>query len=153
MSRYASPVTDILYYYACCTVKEFRQKYFGKLLRVYHDSLTAALKRLAMSASVHFVLISFEKNLFNFSFGSNPEKLFPFEALQQQLRTFGIFGISVGALMLPMLTSDSNDCAKLEEIAEQMQSGETTDVFENTSKATQLRLRDLIVDLDQFGCL
>lgn len=84
---------------------------------------------------------------------ADAEKLFPFEALQQQLRTFGIFGISVGALMLPMLTSDLNDCAKLEEMAEQMQSGESTEVFENTSKTTQLRLRDFIVDLDQFGYL
>lgn len=92
-------------------------------------------------------------NGFNFSLGSDPEKLFPFEALQQQMRTFGKFGVSVGALMLPMLTSDLNDCAKLEEMAEQMQSGESTEVFENTNKATQLRLRDFIVDLDDFGYL
>lgn len=152
MSRYASPATDIYYYYACCTVQEFRQKYFAKLLRVYHDSLTVALKRLA-TLKIYFAFISLKKNLQNFRFGSDPEKLFPFEALQQQLRTFGIFGISVGALMLPMLTSDSNDCAKLEELADQMQSGESTDVFENTSKATQLRLKDFIVDLDRFGYL
>lgn len=85
--------------------------------------------------------------------GSDPEKLFPFEALQQQLRTFGKFGISVAGLMLPMLTSDQNDCAKIEEMAEQMASGESTDVFENTSKSTQQRLRDFVVDLDQFGYL
>lgn len=55
--------------------------------------------------------------------------------------------------MLPMLSSAANDCANLEELAEQMQSGEATDVFENTNESTQQRLRDFIVDLDQFGYL
>lgn len=44
MSRYASPATDILYYFSCCTIKEFRQKHFAELLKVYHRSLAAALQ-------------------------------------------------------------------------------------------------------------
>lgn len=45
ISRYASPVTDLLYYLFCCITKEIRDKHYDEFLKTYHQSLSAFLKR------------------------------------------------------------------------------------------------------------
>lgn len=45
ISRYASPVCDILYYVFCCTEKDMRDKHYDSWLKVYHESLTNLLNK------------------------------------------------------------------------------------------------------------
>lgn len=45
ISRYASPVLDILYYIFCCTQKELRDQHYEGFLKVYHASLSKHLER------------------------------------------------------------------------------------------------------------
>lgn len=45
ISRYASPVTDLLYYLFSCIAKEIRDQHYDEFLKTYHQSLSAFLKR------------------------------------------------------------------------------------------------------------
>lgn len=43
--RYASPITDIMYYLFTCTTKDFRRDFYAEMLQVYHEELTAHMER------------------------------------------------------------------------------------------------------------
>lgn len=60
LARFASPVIDISFFIYSCTTEELRVQYYDDLIKTYHTSLSQ--------------LIS--------DFGSNPEYLFPFTALE-----------------------------------------------------------------------
>lgn len=45
ISRYGSPVLDILYYIFCCTQKELRDQHYDNFLQIYHSSLSKHLER------------------------------------------------------------------------------------------------------------
>lgn len=45
MSRHSSPIIDIVYYLFSCTTKELRDAHYDTFLKVYHDSLSAHVKR------------------------------------------------------------------------------------------------------------
>lgn len=46
ITRYASPITDLVFYLFCCVTKELRDKHYDKFLRTYHQSLSDFLQRL-----------------------------------------------------------------------------------------------------------
>lgn len=60
LARYSSPVIDISFFIYSCTTEEVREQYYDELIKSYHTSLTDFIK----------------------DFGSNPEYLFPFSALE-----------------------------------------------------------------------
>lgn len=60
LSRFASPVIDISFFIYSCTTEELRTEYYDDLIKIYHKSLTELIK----------------------DYGSNPEYLFPFSALE-----------------------------------------------------------------------
>lgn len=43
--RASSPIIDIVYYIFCCTTKELRDVYYDELLHIYHESVSAHIKR------------------------------------------------------------------------------------------------------------
>lgn len=45
ISRCASPIHDIVYFVFCCTTKELRDIHYDKFLRIYHESLSAHIRR------------------------------------------------------------------------------------------------------------
>lgn len=82
-----------------------------------------------------------------FSFDLEPENIFPFEALQEQLHKYGVFGMSIASTLLPMLTSDEDSCPDLDTLAEQIH-----DPFaaENTREEFNRRMRDVVVDMNRL---
>lgn len=48
VTRYASPVTDLLYYLFSCIPKDLRDSHYDAFLRTYHESLSAHLKRFVI---------------------------------------------------------------------------------------------------------
>lgn len=46
ITRYASPITDLVFYLFCCVTKELRDTHFDKFLRIYHESLSDFSRRL-----------------------------------------------------------------------------------------------------------
>lgn len=45
ISRYSSPIIDIVYYIFCCTTKELRDAHYDEFLQIYHKNLTAHIER------------------------------------------------------------------------------------------------------------
>jgi thiamine kinase-like enzyme len=69
LARFASPALDISFFIYSCTTEELRVQYYDDLLKAYHESLSAIVK----------------------DFGSNPEFLFPFKALEVKIFNFFMF--------------------------------------------------------------
>ncbi|XP_055615685.1 uncharacterized protein LOC129761880 isoform X2 [Toxorhynchites rutilus septentrionalis] len=105
--RYASPVLDLMYFIFTASTKEFRELHYEHLLDLYYESLADFLRRL----------------------GSDPEKLFPRKALDEQLQRFGRFGLMMAVMLLPVINTKSEDVPDLEEMSEKLESG--ADVTEN----------------------
>lgn len=68
LARFASPVIDIAFFIYSCTTEEVRARHYDELIKAYHTSLSEMIV----------------------DYGSNPEYLFPFSALEVS-RTFSIF--------------------------------------------------------------
>lgn len=85
--------------------------------------------------------------------GSDPEKLFPFDALQDQLRRFGKFGLVMATLMVPIITLEGEKCPDLDEIFEAYARGEppVSSPIKPDAAVFNKRMRDVIVDLDRLG--
>lgn len=56
-TRHASPIIDIVYYMFCCTTEELRAQNYDDFLKVYHDSLSAHIRRLVILIRCSSVLI------------------------------------------------------------------------------------------------
>lgn len=85
--RYASPATDLSHNFFISCGHDLRSNHFEDLVKIYHDSLSAYLSEL----------------------GSDPKKLFPFEALEDQLKKFSAYGAAIALRFLPIYTSQGDD--------------------------------------------
>lgn len=101
-----------------------------------------------------------DKQSFRFSIcslGSDPQKLFPYEALLDQFHKFGRFGLIMASLLLPMITSDEDATPNLDELAENMKKNvvinDNGNLFstDKNEDAFNERLRDIIVDMVQLN--
>ncbi|XP_055548778.1 uncharacterized protein LOC129732183 isoform X3 [Wyeomyia smithii] len=135
ISRYASPVLDLMYFIFSASNKAFRDQHYENLIDCYHQSLTSFLRRL----------------------GSDPERLFPRKALDQQLKRFGRFGLLMAVMILPVITTKSEDVPDLEKMAEKMENGfditEEANQFrsEETESTYRQKMSDCCRDMVQFG--
>lgn len=153
IARYATPVTDLVYYIFCCTTKPLRDQYYEDMLQTYHGSLCELLTRYVHNIqSVHgWRQPRLTNNLRSIHrLGSDPAKLFPFDALQDQLRQFGKYGLIMFTLLLPMLTSEVENIPDIETMAESLQHNSNA-VFTPDSTVFKKRLRDVVVDMDRLG--
>lgn len=152
VSRYASPVTDLVYYIFICTTKSLRDKYYDEMIKIYHDSLSEMIARfvghnpLGRAINKCFIFRLFR-------LGSDPAKLFPFDALQDQLRRYGKFALVMSTLLLPIVTSAADKCPDLDELAATFDNGEKneTSPFKPDTAVFNQRMRDVIIDLDRLG--
>lgn len=120
--RYGSPVLDILYYVFSATDKETRDKHYDNLLQLYYDALSKIVRRL----------------------GSDPDKLFTFNDLQDQLKICGKFVLIMPPLLLQIMMADANDVCNLDELSVRKDNGENIKVslvtgINGKSKAEYIR--------------
>lgn len=66
LARFGSPVLDIMFFLYSCTDEELRVQFYDELLKTYHDNLCEIVR----------------------DFGSNPDHLFPFSALEVKILFF-----------------------------------------------------------------
>lgn len=134
VARYASPVCDLAYYIFSCTSKTFRDKHYREILDVYFEELTQFLKRL----------------------GSDPSVLFPRSAFDEQIKKYAIFGLVMGLLVIPTITTKSEDVPDLDDLSEKMAAQDvesTRQAFENKRPESRKRIRDLVIDMIQLKYL
>lgn len=140
ISRYVSPVLDLVYFIFASTDKDFRDNHYHDLIRVYHDTLTKLLKRL----------------------GEDPEQLFSFEDLQKQLKKFGRFGLPMALMLVPMITTQTQDLPDMDKLAELMEefkkgdqmSDEAKEFMEKgneSAKRVAARTHGVAIDMVRFG--
>lgn len=127
--RYVSPAMDLLYYIFGSTDKAFRDKYYDKLLQTYYGSLSEIVRQL----------------------GSNPDKLFTFQDLQDELQKFGQYALWSGPMVKRSQLADSEDVADLDEFAKGEEeymirpfSGDKQAVFNDLAN-------DIVLDLYNLG--
>lgn len=85
------------------------------------------------------------------SLGSDPQKLFPYEAMLDQFHKFGRFGLVMASFLLPMITCEEDATPDLDELAEHVKNNVKIDenifITHKNIDAFNKRLRDVIVDM------
>lgn len=101
------------------------------------------------------------QNLFN-RLGSDPDKLFPYDAFQSHLKQFGYFGLLMAIVVLPVFVAPSEEIPDMDEVSEKLANGELDakaieEMDQQHSKKTQgayaKRMRDTILDQIRFGMI
>lgn len=89
--------------------------------------------------------------------GSDPEVLFPYKALLNQFRNFGLYTVFVGAFLLPMLCADIDTMPELEPCLKadlnDPKYKNTFHISDESKAAYNKRVTDIFVDLARFNYL
>lgn len=84
LARFASPALDISFFIYSCTEQELRENHYDDLLKAYHKSAAELIR----------------------SFGLDPEEIFPYSGLMEEMNKFGQFGVGVGIEAVPVSVLD-----------------------------------------------
>lgn len=133
LSRYASPVLDVLYHIFTSTRKSLRDQSYNDLLNIYYNSLSETISRM----------------------GSDPEELFRFCDLQSQLKAHGKYALIMGILLLPFVHSQQDEIIDMEDYAEQLHKGEKVNMFGADGLARNevyaKAVNELLIDVINYG--
>lgn len=123
LAQYCSPASDLTYYLYSSTEKTLRDNHFGDCLRVYHESLSLQLQRL----------------------GGNVDKQFSFDDLQNQMKSFGIYGLILAPMLIQIVTVKAENLPDMDELTDE--NLKDFDFMANGSpEAYSVRVRDVIRD-------
>lgn len=132
LSRYCSPVMDLLYLFGI-TDKALRDKHYERLLQTYYGALSKMIRRL----------------------GSDPEKLFTYDNLLDELRRCGEFALFCSAMIIQVRLADSSDVIDLDSYAAAMESGASVQLVSKFSDEVQAVFDDwmngAVTDLVDYG--
>ncbi|KAG5671277.1 hypothetical protein PVAND_001482 [Polypedilum vanderplanki] len=141
VSRYCSPVIDIVYFLLMCTDHELRQKHFDELLNIYHNSLKELLEKL----------------------GGDIFMQFPFTALLRHLKKFGKLGLITSSMAIPMFFTNKEDMVDMDFMAEQLKNLDPVELevmmkayMEKMNKSNDRvdkRIKDVLIDCFRYGYL
>jgi len=136
ISRYSSPVLDLVHFIFACTDEDLRAKHYDELLGIYHHSLSELLDNLA----------------------GDTDTQYPYSALLQQLKQFGKFGILMASMMIPILSMKNEDIPDMDAMAEKLSEGPEAmkDAMNEMTKgndSSNSRMKAAIMDAVRFGYL
>lgn len=135
LCRYLSPAIDLVYNIFTSTDKALRDSDYENLLKHYHLSLSNTIERL----------------------GSDPERLFSYNDLQNELKRYGKFGVIMAPALLRVMLADPKDIRNYEDLGspeEEEKHVRTIGISaEDTLIAYRKRLIDLTTDIVNFGYL
>lgn len=100
---YGSPAIDIFYNIYSSTDKALRSKEYTNLIKMYYDSLSKTVKLL----------------------GSDPDQLFTFEDLSNELKTFGVYALLMSPMLLQVSLAHSNEISNMDEMFDRVAEGES----------------------------
>lgn len=96
ISRYCSPVLDLVYFLFVCTSGEMRAIHYDELLTIYHRSLKDLLDHM----------------------GGDTQSQFPFTAFLRQMKKYGKFGVMMAMFLIPLITKKNEDLPDFDYFAE-----------------------------------
>lgn len=129
--RYVSPALDILCNIFSSTDKKLRDNDYLNLLKLYYESLSKMVEML----------------------GSNPDKLFTFENLMEEMKKCGNYAL----ILAPIVIAVSTDAiSSLDETFKKVAAGESgQNSFSSINNESQLRfnerLEGLLDDIIKYG--
>lgn len=116
------------------TNKSLRAEHYNNLLNVYYQNLSDHIKRL----------------------GGNPENLFTFKNLLEQLKKFGKFGVLMSTLLLQIILRESSELPDMDKLAQNFKDDPNTK-FDFTSDISyqiyKTRIGDVLRDAFNYGYL
>lgn len=95
-----------------------------------------------------------EYHLKFFRLGSDPHKIFTYEALLDQLRKFGIYSVFVGTILMGILYSDISplDMDKIaDNVNGKIKHEDSFQMSEQTKRIFKQRVIDMFEDMARFG--
>lgn len=134
ISRYCSPSLDLLYFLFAATDKQTRDKEYDNLLHLYYSSLADMVTKL----------------------GSDPEKLFTFDDLKNQLKKCGKFAFLMAPILVQVMMADAKDVPDLDDLSENVARNDgNLSLVKGYDSDTQAiynkRIRDVVGDMVDSG--
>ncbi|XP_064555222.1 uncharacterized protein pkm [Drosophila montana] len=135
LMRYASPITDLVYFLFSCTTRKFRRQHYQPMIQLYYEELRQQLTRL----------------------GEVAEALFPLTAFKQQLKEKGAVGLLLAMMVLPIVTMRGEDAPDLQVISEMAEGGATTSLHRvgflgiGNEMLYKQRMREVILDCADYN--
>lgn len=124
MAYYGSVGSELLYYLFCCVDKTVRDRYKDELLRIYYSSMGGFLLKFSLDI----------------------EKVFPYDAFEEQLRTFGLYSFGMASFALPLL------CKYPEQLFDNENAKLAEEELSNFNSYNQ-RMRSTILDMIKMKIL
>lgn len=132
ISYYGSPAFDILFHTFSSTRKELRDQSYTDLLRIYHSTLSETVRKL----------------------GSDPQKLFSFSDLMDELKAHGRFGLLMGVLLMAFVVTKPDEMRDMDEYIERYTKGENVNLFLTSGEDSDVYTKvvnDLVGDIIAYG--
>ncbi|CAH0759824.1 unnamed protein product [Diatraea saccharalis] len=92
LSRYASPVLDVVFFIYACTGKDLRDKHYRELLDYYYDVLSQQMREM----------------------GSDPDRIYSREAFWSDVKKYSYFGLAFSFESTPMIVLEPDDAVDME---------------------------------------
>lgn len=112
------------------TTKELRDQYFDEFLQIYHSSATGIIRLC----------------------GSDPDELYTFNDLQNELKEFGIYGVLMAPFLLQIIVSEPKNIVDMDSYAENF--GESTEMAtldDESEPRFKKRFTDVFHDAKRYG--
>lgn len=97
MSRFGSPVLDIVYFIFTSTDKKFRDLHYNVMLQLYHKSFVEHYERL-----------------------SGKKTKFTYQILLSELKRFGKYGVVMASILLPFVTAKPDTLPDMDKMVIEM---------------------------------
>lgn len=136
LGQFGSPAVDVACFLFCSLSPELRNEHFDRFLEIYHISLSLTLSLL----------------------GSDPQKLFTFDNLKDQMQKFSRYVMFLAPIMVGIIATNRNNVPGIDEIVDRMEklSKDPTadikldDLFEENQQYKH-RMSNVIRDMDRMG--
>ena len=130
LARIGSPALDLSYFIFTCTDKKLRDKYYDKMLKTYHYSLCLHLTMLGSDAS-----------------------LFPFEALEQEMKSSAVGGLYMSIMVLYLMVSEVSEIPDWTNATTEEEFAESADYQTKNICIYNERATDVVRDFIRKGYL
>lgn len=132
--RYASPATDLVYNLFTVTDKAMRDSDYDNFIKIYHESLSKTVRLL----------------------GSNPDELFSFDDLQNELKKVGVYALLMAPMLLQLQNADQSKIVDQKEMFDKIEEGDNrpeliTGLNDEGQGKYEERWQDVIDDILKFG--
>lgn len=131
LSRYASPVLDVFFFIFSATDKSFRDRHCQNLLKLYHSTLSASIRKM----------------------GSDPEKLYSIEKFENDLKKYGPYALIFGVFIIQFCIVDQKNVMDLDEYTELLKDGKDCNLlidFDENELFLELA-NDVVEDIFNYG--